>query len=446
MKLSSILFFMLLSPSIFGQVGFNKTMHDFGELKSYSSFHVDFLLNNTQEKKAWILKIETPEDVSYLRSKESIETNDTTALRLHVAPKKEGKFRYEILVYTSDKAEPTKVILTGKVTEIIETGTNSFTQCPTFDEVGAGNNSNQFTLKVITIDKETKKEIPNTSVSMIQNGIMEWMENTDNNGAIKKPASYGLSYFEANHPNYLPADLGAYINFKRKIIVIELDKKQEVAVEHFVDSAFTSVPVEKNPSEEIIEYSDVTTAFQQGNYQPINVVFVLDVSSSMRHENKLELMKFALNQLAGQLRPQDKIGIVTYSSDARVLLPSTSCDQPQEIIEEVKNIKAGGYTAGGNGIKLGFKTAFKGKIDGVNHIVVITDGAFNRGDEDYKKYIKKYAKKDVSMSVVGIKINADERGEMQEIARLGQGEFVSIQNIGDAELNLLLAVMEMTKM
>jgi len=396
MKSFFLLFILLLTQDLYSQVQFNKTNHDFGELASYSSFHVDFLLTNLAEKKAWILKIETPDDVNYIRSKESIERNDTIALRLHVSPNKEGKFRHEVLIYTSDKAEPTKVYLTGKITEIVDTGESSFTQCPTFDELGAGSNPNQFNFQVITIDKVTKKEIPNTSVTMIQNGLVQWTEKTNSNGRIKEPATLGLSYFEAIHPQYLPADMGAYINFKRKIVVIELEKRP--AVTTVIVDSIPEIPIETPVND------DILVEFQNGPYKPINVVFVLDVSSSMRHDKKLELMKFALNELTGQLRDQDQIGIVTYSSSAKVIINSTHCNQSEEIINEVKDIKAGGYTAGGDGIKLGFKTALKGiSQDGVSHIIVITDGAFNRGDDDYKKHIKKYAKKGIAMSVVGHK-------------------------------------------
>jgi Ca-activated chloride channel family protein len=99
--------------------------------------------------------------------------------------------------------------------------------------------------------------------------------------------------------------------------------------------------------------------------------------------DKIELMKYSLFQLTDMLRPQDKIGIVTYASDARVLLNTTSGDQKERIKKEVTELKAFGYTAGGSGIKLGFREAKRAMIpNGKNQVIVITDGAFNRNSED----------------------------------------------------------------
>src|SRR5690606_22874591 len=124
--------------------------------------------------------------------------------------------------------------------------------------------------------------------------------------------------------------------------------------------------------------------FDEQYFKPVNVVFVLDVSSSMKNADKIELMKYALFQLTEMLRPQDKMGIVTYADESRVLLKSTSGANKDEIKTEVSALKAFGYTAGGEGIKLGFKEAAKNHIsDGTNHVIIITDGAFNRNSDDY---------------------------------------------------------------
>lgn len=437
MRFFFTLLFVTFSIVSHTQIDFNKTKHDFGELLSYSIRHYDFQLKNNGNKKEWILKVEKNDNVKYIRSKEFINPDSTVTLRLYVSPKTTGKFNYSILVYTSDRNDPIKLTLTGNNKELENNSTSIFNDCPTFDEIKPGKNQNTFDLKVITIDKETRTELQNTQVTMYQQGFEKWTETTDKNGLIKQDATLGLSYFSADHQGYLHTEKGAYVNFKRNVVVIELERSKD-PINSFTDSIVSPAPT---PSD-----YDLVTDFQTGNYAPVNIVFVLDVSSSMRHADKMELMQYALTQLAGDLRDFDQIGIVTYSSDARVILPSTKCINKGEIFEQVEQLKAGGYTAGGDGIKLGFKTAIKGFIpDGVNQIVVITDGAFNRGDDDYKKYIKKYSKKGVSMSVVGIKTNGDQARKMKEVADLGLGEFVSISNINDAKLALLIAIMKISK-
>ena len=177
--------------------------------------------------------------------------------------------------------------------------------------------------------------------------------------------------------------------------------------------------------------------FNEAYFKPINVVFVLDVSASMKQVDKIELMKFSLFQLTQMLRPQDKMGIVTYSTEAMVLLPSTAGSDKEKINKQVEELKASGLTAGGAGIKLGYKQCLKGFLDdGVNQIIVITDGAFNRSSDDYKKFIKKYKRKGIQMSVVGIKNKPMDEDEMKEAAELGGGRYIPIFKLADAQNNL----------
>jgi Ca-activated chloride channel family protein len=157
----------------------------------------------------------------------------------------------------------------------------------------------------------------------------------------------------------------------------------------------------------------------------------------MQQGEKLELMKYSLFQLTDMLRPGDKMGIVTYATDTRVLLSPTDGSQKETIRDEIALLRASGLTAGGEGIKLGYKQAVKATIpEGVNQIIVITDGAFNRNSDDYLKYVKKYRKKGIVMSVVGINIKAPDRVKMEEAASEGGGRLVEIMKLADAQNNL----------
>lgn len=49
---------------------------------------------------------------------------------------------------------------------------------------------------------------------------------------------------------------------------------------------------------------------------PSNLVFLMDVSGSMRDQNKLPLAKQAMRLLVEQLRPEDRVAIVVYAGAA----------------------------------------------------------------------------------------------------------------------------------
>lgn len=456
-----IFVFLFCAVTSFGQLTFAKTKHDFGDLEAYSLRYVDVEIKNTGAKQEWILSVKKPFEVIYISSKQIIEKDSSVILRFQVNPKEKGRFNYEVQVFTSDRAEATTLKLSGNLRELPQADGASFTACPNFNERPGGKNPNEFDLTVVTIDKVSRETLSKSTVTMIQRGQPVWQNKTDKNGKIKEESTLGLSYFYASHEGYLPAELGAYVNFQRNYIVLELERNPVVELPVLIeDTAVVAETPEPDP-EIVIEISESLEVelnqeplpesaevmpelaaldpenFDAHYFDPVNVVFVLDVSSSMQQIDKIELMKYALFQLTDMIRPQDKMGIVTYASDARVLLEPTSGGDKEAIKAEVSELKAFGYTAGGSGIKLGFKQANKAKIDGgVNHVIVITDGAFNRNSSDYKKYVKKYQKKGITMSVVGIKNKPNDEDEMREAAELGKGRYIPIFKLADAQRNL----------
>lgn len=474
--MKQLILFSILICSFFslGQVKFNITKHDFGDLEPYSARYVDLKLSNTGQKQEWLLTVKKTVEVSYIVSKQIIDKDSSIIIRLHVNPTKKGRFSYNVDVFTSDRAEPVKVKLTGNLSELPQNGSNMLTQCPTFSDRPGGRNPNQFDLTVVTIDKESKEPLSKSNVTLIQNGEAVWVKSTDKKGKIVKDATLGLSYFYATHEGYYPAELGAYINFKRNYIVVELEKdktiiepdpfpidialveppEEEIIIEieepkevetHLEEELAipedTPINVEAPPAFNELDPEDFTDA----NFKPINVVFVLDVSSSMSGADKMELMKYSLYQLTDMLRPQDKIGIVTYSSKTRVLLKSTTGENKDEIKEIVRKLRPGGYTSGGAGIKSGYKLVSRATIDdGVNHVIVITDGAFNRNSDDYKKYVRKYKRKGINLSVVGIKNKEKDEAEMRDAAKLGGGSYIPIFKLVDAQNNLKQQIRALT--
>lgn len=439
--------------SAFGQVKFDKVKHDFGDLEAYDLRYVDIILTNEGDKQEWLLSVKKPMEVVYLNSGSIIEKDSSIVVRLQVNPGKKGRFSYNVEIFTSDRSEAVNVKLTGNLKELDQNDMSTFTACPNFNERPGGKDPNKFDLTVVTIDKESRETLSESTVSMIQNGQPIWTKKTDRKGKIKEDATLGLSYFYATHEGYNPAELGAYVNFQRNYIVLELDKNPEIILppidttviaenppeitieikDHVEEDTTSTIIAEVPPSFEDLDDDDFTSE----NFAPINVVFVLDISMSMRDADKMELMKYSLFQLTDMLRPQDKMGIVTYSSTTDVLLRPTSGDNKDKIKDKVEGLKAGGFTAGGKGIKTGFAQANRSKIEGgVNHVIIITDGAFNRDSDDYKRYVRKYARKGIHLSVVGIKNKDKDREEMIEAAELGGGHYVPIFKLADAQKNL----------
>jgi Ca-activated chloride channel homolog len=450
----------------------DKTSFDFGDIFSTTERFVDFYFKNNSDKKAYFLRADKHPDLQYITSSSTILPDSSIAVRIHVNPKKKGNFSYTIPIFLSDRNEALTVKITGNLKEFNFIETSGLQECPDFNKRPMEGNPLDFKLTVITIDKESKKTLSKTNVDLIQNGLIRNQLITDRNGQATEKVSLGYSYFYATHPGYNSAEMGVYINFKRNRVVIELEKEtlqfsefideeelQSVAViqvDSVVEPNITQLEIDTveftyQIEKDTVQHVEVESAAFFSSFEDIpfdnfdktlfkrnNLVFVLDVSTSMRDNERFELLKYALYQLMDYIRPEDHIALVTYGSDARVLLTTTSGVDKAILTEKVEELKPTGYTAGGKGIKLGYDLAKKGYIEnGNNQVIVITDGAFNRDSDDYERTVNRFTNQGYVLSVVGIKNSKPDEVKMREVAELGNGRYVPIFKLADAKNNLI---------
>ena len=168
-----------------------------------------------------------------------------------------------------------------------------------------------------------------------------------------------------------------------------------------------------------------------------NLVFLLDVSGSMRAANKLPLVKHAIKLLAEQLDERDRVTIVVYAGAAGVVLPPTRGDNWQAISEAINNLQAGGSTNGGQGIQLAYKLAREAfREDGVNRVMLATDGDFNVGTTNTDalvQLIADEAKHGIFLTVLGFGMGNLKDGRLEAIADKGNGAYAYIDDEREAE-------------
>jgi Ca-activated chloride channel family protein len=209
-------------------------------------------------------------------------------------------------------------------------------------------------------------------------------------------------------------------------------------------------PQDEHPFSISTEHSDCPWNFNhkilkiglQGKNIPIdnlpasNLVFLIDVSGSMSEANKLPLLKQSLKILVNELRKKDKVAIVVYAGAAGVVLPPTTGDEKQTIIDALEKLNAGGSTAGGAGIELAYKLAQENFIKGGNNRVVLaTDGDFNVGASaniDMQTLIEEKRKSDVFLTCLGYGMGNYKDSKMETMADKGNGNYAYIDNIQEA--------------
>lgn len=169
---------------------------------------------------------------------------------------------------------------------------------------------------------------------------------------------------------------------------------------------------------------------------PNNLVFLIDVSGSMRSPFKLELLKPAFKLLVEQLRAEDQVAIVTYAGNAGLVLPSTSAADKQTIIDAIEHLRAGGSTAGAQGIELAYMIALENFIeDGNNRVILATDGDFNVGISDRNSlldFIGEKRKSGIYLTALGFGYGNLKDNILEGLADKGNGNYAYIDNLSEA--------------
>ncbi|MGI2055582.1 vWA domain-containing protein [Shewanella baltica] len=167
-----------------------------------------------------------------------------------------------------------------------------------------------------------------------------------------------------------------------------------------------------------------------------NLVFLLDVSGSMASTDKLPLLQTALKLLTAQLSAQDKVSIVVYAGAAGVVLDGASGNDTQTLTYALEQLSAGGSTNGGQGITQAYQLAKKHFIpNGINRVILATDGDFNVGVTDFDDLIALIAKeKDhgIGLTTLGFGLGNYNDQLMEQLADKGNGNYAYIDTLNEA--------------
>jgi len=167
-----------------------------------------------------------------------------------------------------------------------------------------------------------------------------------------------------------------------------------------------------------------------------NLVFLIDTSGSMQDENKLPLLKRSFRLLVDQLAPEDRVSMVVYAGSAGVVLEPTPGSDKAKILAALDRLEAGGSTAGGEGIRQAYQLA-KAHLDenGVNRVILATDGDFNVGITDpdaLEDYVARERESGVFLTVLGFGSGNYNDVIMQNLAQSGNGTAAYIDNLSEA--------------
>jgi len=170
---------------------------------------------------------------------------------------------------------------------------------------------------------------------------------------------------------------------------------------------------------------------------PSNLVFLIDVSGSMNHANKLPLLKKSLLMLLDTLSVKDRISIVVYAGSDRVVLKPTPGNKKEAIRKAIHNLSSGGSTHASSGIHTAYDLALQSFMPGGNNrIILASDGDFNVGTTsrgELERLITVKKESGVYLTVLGFGMDNFHDDTMEILADKGNGNYAYIDSLLEAK-------------
>jgi len=442
------------------------TTIDYGQTEKWLSRIDTILLVNTSDQPISILKRKPPAHTQIEWPEDAIQPGARAMIRILYAPKSRGPFNVKIPVYYSSAAKPVTIQLKGEVVSFAE---NAFTACPT---LGKDKAEVSFLHRGIVVDSITGDPIEGATVT-----ISDVSEDkiTNDKGIYEKQIPIGRYTVTASAEYYGTKDTTVYLNRNNPFLRFELPREKEMAATYEIDEKQVEpidnqerpsqveanpgnppVPpgrqdtVEQQPEERLEEEPrdaiattspEDTALLPVSEYKPNNVVFLIDVSTSMNEEDKLPYLKQSIINMVRHLRSIDKVTIVSYATVSHMVLPTTTADNKAMIEQKVKELEARGSTRANRGLTEAYQKARKVYIeDGNNQVIMASDGKFDELSGSRTKINMKVrwnAFRGINLSVVGFGQDDEGLAFMKGMAQKGNGSTLMIKDKEQARRAIL---------
>jgi Ca-activated chloride channel family protein len=187
---------------------------------------------------------------------------------------------------------------------------------------------------------------------------------------------------------------------------------------------------------DLLRFSLKTAAAGRQAGRPLNVVLLLDNSGSMERADRVHIIREALRVLASQLQAQDKLSVVTFARTPRLVADGISGDKAGEVTDAVGELTPQGGTNLEEAMGLAYATAAKHYLaDGINRVVLLTDGAANLGNvepETLKHQVEAQRKQGIALDCFGIGWEGFNDDLLETLSRNGDGRYGFINSPEEA--------------
>lgn len=187
---------------------------------------------------------------------------------------------------------------------------------------------------------------------------------------------------------------------------------------------------------DLLRFSVKTAAAGRSAGRALNLVLLLDNSGSMERADRVQIIREAMRVLATQLQPQDTVSVITFARTARLWADGVSGETASAVFARVGGITPDGGTNLEEAMRLAYETAHRHYLaNGMNRVVLLTDGAANLGNVDaalLQGKVEAQRKQGIALDCFGIGWEGFNDDTLEQLARHGDGRYAFLNSPSDA--------------
>lgn len=268
--------------------------------------------------------------------------------------------------------------------------------------------------------------------------VGENKEGTDEGAALVAALDAAGIDLDRVPPTGLPSELPLLAEYASVVLVDvpakQFTPRQQAAVEQYVrdlgggllavggPQSFGVGGYFRTPLEDVLP---VDMQLKDQKRRPrLTIVFIIDHSGSMSETSggvqKIELAKEAAIRAVELLSPTDKVGVIQFDDSASWVVPITTLDDPDTVINRIASIRADGGTDIMAGVRL-MASELPDDDAQLKHTILLTDGiASPTGIPELVQQL--YEENGITLSSVAMGRDADQQ-LLEQLAQAGGGRY-----------------------
>jgi Ca-activated chloride channel family protein len=175
----------------------------------------------------------------------------------------------------------------------------------------------------------------------------------------------------------------------------------------------------------------------RGAGQPLHLTVLLDTSGSMEREDRVASVHRALEVLASLLGANDRVMLIGFARQPRLLVENLSGDQASRLVSLAEHTPFTGGTNLEEALKLAGELARRHQdAMAQNRIVLLTDGAANLGNADPAQLaamIEALRQQGLAFDACGVGADGLDDTILEALTRKGDGRYYVLDSAADAD-------------